>query len=411
MRKIFIFLILFPVTAFAQTTVEQCYQGARENYPLTKRYDLIEKTKQYSLKNAAHAYLPQGGLSAKATIQTDVLTIPMPGVPELSKDQYQVGLEINQAIWDGGAVHAQKQSIKAGAQVESRQLDVDLYTLNDRVNNLFFGILTLNEQLVLNDLLRDELQRNLVTIGNYVASGIASSSDLDAVKVEILDNRQKRASILASRDAYMAMLNALVGFQIKELVKPNIDTYGQIDTLEIKRPELSLFNAQVASIDTKRYAITAQNMPQIGAFVQGAYGDPGLDMFKLGFTPYAIGGVRLSWNFGKLYNIKNEKAKIEVEKNTVNATREAFLFNTNLELEETKAEVRRLRTQMNDDEQIILLRGNIKRASEAKVAGGTLSVSDMLSDVTAENAAMQNKALHEIELLMTIYKIKYKTNN
>ncbi|MEG0163034.1 MAG: TolC family protein, partial [Mucinivorans sp.] len=254
MRKIFIFLILFPVTAFAQTTVEQCYQGARENYPLTKRYDLIEKTKQYSLKNAAHAYLPQGGLSAKATIQTDVLTIPMPGVPELSKDQYQVGLEINQAIWDGGAVHAQKQSIKAGAQVESRQLDVDLYTLNDRVNNLFFGILTLNEQLVLNDLLRDELQRNLVTIGNYVASGIASSSDLDAVKVEILDNRQKRASILASRDAYMAMLNALVGFQIKELVKPNVDTYNQIDTLEIKRPELSLFNAQVASIDTKRYA-------------------------------------------------------------------------------------------------------------------------------------------------------------
>lgn len=412
MRKLYIFIFaILPFSAFAQTNIDQCYKAARENYPLVTRYNLIEKSKEYNLKNAGHAYLPQGGISAKATIQTDVLSIPLPGMPQLPKDQYVVALEIDQAIWDGGAVRAQKRNIEAAAQVETRQTDVDLYALKDRVNNLFFGILTLDEQLRLNDLLGSELQRNLATISSYVVGGIATSADLDAVRVEILDNRQKRAAIKASREAYSSMLAALVGFPIEELEKPTINTDSQRDTLENHRPELSLFQAQVASIDTKNYAITAQNTPRISAFVQGAYGDPGLNMFNLGFTPYAIGGINLSWKFGNLYNLKNERAKVEIEKKDVQVMQETFLFNTNLDVEQNKADVRRLRAQMADDEQIIQLRGNIKRASQAKVAQGTLSVSDMLSDVTAENAAKQTKALHEIELLMTLYNIKYKTNN
>lgn len=411
-RYLFLAIVFFGVlSSRGQTSIEQCYRAARENYPLAKRYGLIEQAKEFNVKNAGKAYLPQIGVSAKASYQTEATKSPIPAFSlSLPLDQYAVSVEVNQAIWDGGAAKAQKRGIEAGAAVETRQLDVDLYALNDRVNNLYFGILTLDEQLALNDLLDAELKRNEVTVSNYVGGGIANAADLDAVRVELLDNRQKRAAIVASREAYINMLSSLVGFAVEQIEKPARPLFLG-DTLPVRRAELTLMDAQRAAADIKRLEITAAKTPRLGAFVQGAYGQPGLDMFKSGFTPYAIGGLKLSWNISGFYTSKNNKAKIEVEKNSIEAARETFLFNTALELEQTAAEIKRIKAQMVDDDQIIELRGNIKRSAEAKVAQGTLTVTEMLREVTAENAAMRARALHEVELLMTLYDIKYKTNN
>lgn len=413
-RYLFLLILLVPLVsanAQAPTTIEQCYLCARENYPLAKRYGLIEQAKEFNVKNAGKAYLPQIGVSAKASYQTESTQSPIPQVPlNMPLDQYLVAVEVNQAIWDGGTAKAQKRGIEAGAAVETRQLDVDLYALNDRINNLYFGILTLDEQLALNDLLDAELKRNEATVSSYINGGIANAADLDAVRVELLDNRQKRAAIVASREAYVSMLSSLVGFRVDQIEKPVRPLFVG-DTLPVRRPELTLMDAQRTAADTKRLEITAAKTPRIGAFVQGAYGQPGLDMFKTGLTPYAIGGLKLSWNVSGFYTSKNNKAKIEVEKNSIEAARETFLFNTNLELEQSTAEIKRIKAQMVDDDQIIELRGNIKRSAEAKVAQGTLTVTEMLREVTAENAAMRTRALHEVELLMTLYDIKYKTNN
>lgn len=411
-RYLFLAIVFFGVlSSRGQTSIEQCYRAARENYPLAKRYGLIEQAKEFNVKNAGKAYLPQIGVSAKASYQTEATKSPIPAFSlSLPLDQYLVAVEVNQAIWDGGTAKAQKRGIEAGAAVETRQLDVDLYALNDRVNNLYFGILTLDEQLALNDLLDAELKRNEVTVSNYVGGGIANAADLDAVRVELLDNRQKRAAIVASREAYINMLSSLVGFAVEQIEKPARPLFLG-DTLPVRRAELTLMDAQRAAADIKRLEITAAKTPRLGAFVQGAYGQPGLDMFKSGFTPYAIGGLKLSWNISGFYTSKNNKAKIEVEKNSIEAARETFLFNTALELEQTAAEIKRIKAQMVDDDQIIELRGNIKRSAEAKVAQGTLTVTEMLREVTAENAAIRARALHEVEMLMTLYDIKYKTNN
>lgn len=411
-RYLFLAIVFFGVlSSRGQTSIEQCYRAARENYPLAKRYGLIEQAKEFNVKNAGKAYLPQIGVSAKASYQTEATKSPIPAFSlSLPLDQYAVSVEVNQAIWDGGTAKAQKRGIEAGAAVETRQLDVDLYALNDRINNLYFGILTLDEQLALNDLLDAELKRNEATVSSYINGGIANAADLDAVRVELLDNRQKRAAIVASREAYINMLSSLVGFAVEQIEKPARPLFLG-DTLPVRRAELTLMDAQRAAADIKRLEITAAKTPRLGAFVQGAYGQPGLDMFKSGFTPYAIGGLKLSWNISGFYTSKNNKAKIEVEKNSIEAARETFLFNTALELEQTAAEIKRIKAQMVDDDQIIELRGNIKRSAEAKVAQGTLTVTEMLREVTAENAAMRARALHEVELLMTLYDIKYKTNN
>lgn len=401
--------------ASGQLTLGECRQLARENYPLVRKYDLIRQSEQYNLKNAAKGYLPQLSLSGKATLQTDVTKIPvsLPGidVPTLSKDQYQALLEVSQTIWDGGAIRAQKQDAGASADIDRQQFEVDMYTLNGRVNDLFFGILLLDEQLAQNGLYRKELQRNYDNVAGYMDNGIANQADLDAVAVELLAAGQQRIELESLREAYAEMLGMLTGTELdgQALVRPSVPQ--ETAPLEINRPELGLFDARDRWLDVQRRAVSAKNRPKISAFVQGAYGNPGLNMLKEGFMPYAIGGIRLSWNFGNLYTSRNSLRLIETSRRDVATQRDVFLFNTRLEATRQSAEAQKYRDVMRDDDRIVELRENIRRAAEAKVAYGTLSVTELIREIHAEESARQSRLLHGIELLKSIYELKNTTNN
>ena len=86
------------------------------------------------------------------------------------------------------------------------------------------------------------------------------------------------------------------------------------------------------------------------------------------------------------------------------------MFNTHLQLAEQQGVISALQKQMKTDNEIIRLRTNIRKSAEAKVANGTLTVTEMLRELTNENLARQNKALHEIQLLMDMYQQKHLTN-
>ena len=387
-------LLLFMAGIYGQTghiTLEECQQKTQDNYPLVRQYDLVEKTKEYNLENAVRGYLPQFALSAKASYQSDVTELPIaiPGVDikGMAKDQYQVMLELQQQIWDGGGIRMQKKKATAEAEIDREKLNVDMYALNGRVNDLYFGILMLDEQLAQNALLQDELGRNFRQITAYVENGIANQADLDAVKVEQLNTRQKRVELTSSRMAYLKMLSLLMGEVLSpETVLEKPVPQNELSAVsEIRRPELSWFDAQGAGLQVQEKALNVRHLPHFGLFVQGAYGNPGLNMLKNEFSPYYIAGVRLSWNFGSLY--------------------------TRLEMTQQDQSVRSLEKQMQDDDEIIRLRTNIRRAAEAKVANGTLTVTEMLRELTSESLARQAKAMHEIQRLMGIYQLKYTTNH
>ena len=415
-RMIFSFsFLLYVAGAYAQITLEECQRKTQDNYPLVHQYGLVEKTKEYNLENAAKGYLPQFALSAKASYQSDVTEIPvkLPGVDlkGLPKDQYQVMLELQQKIWDGGGIRMQKK--QTIAEVEKEKLNVDMYALNDRVNDLYFGILLLDEQIKQNTLLQDELERNYRQITAYVENGIANQADLDAVKVEQLNTKQKRVDLVSSRAAYLKMLSLLVGEALSpETVLEKPVPQSTVSAVsEIRRPELALFDAQGAGLQVQEKALNVRHLPQFGLFVQGAYGNPGLDMLKNEFSPYYMAGVRLSWNFGSLYTLKNDRRVIEKKRQQLDNNRDVFLFNTRLEMTQQDQAIHSLEKQMRDDDEIIRLRTNIRKAAEAKVANGTLTVTEMLRELTNESLARQSKAMHEIQRLMGIYQLKYTTND
>ncbi len=409
-------LLFLPLSSFGQLTLEECQQKARDNYPLAQQYGLIEKIEEYSLSNAAKGYLPQLSLSAKASYQSDVTQIPIaiPGIniKGMSKDQYQAVLELNQTIWDGGNIRASRSAIRQKSAVDKQQTAVSLYAVNERVNQLFFGTLLLEEQIKQNELLQNELKRSYEQVKAYLTNGIASTADLDAVRVEQLNTAQKRKELESLRQTYGEMLSALIHEKIEKengLSKPSAEKYetGRM----IRRPELSWFDAQLGQLNARQQQIDAGNLPRIGFFVQGGYGNPGLNLLKDEFTPYYIAGLKLNWNFGSLYTRKNEKRSIELNRSQIGVQQETFLFNTRLEMTQSNNEIEKLSQLMKSDNEIIALRHNIRLAAEAKVANGTLTVTEMLRELTAEDLARQNKILHEIQRLMAIYQLKYITNH
>ncbi len=418
MNKLLI-LFLFAIstsmtTVYGQLTIEQCQQKAQANYPQVKQYALIAQSTEYTLSNANKGYLPQLSLSAKATYQSDVTKVPIKvsGLTSLSKDQYQTVAEASQLIWDGGAIQAQKGIARASGEVSKQTVEVDLYALNDRVNQLFFGILSLNDQLQQNNLLQNELQTDYNKIKAYIQNGVANQADLDNIHVEQLNAGQNRIQLATVRKAYVEMLSTMIGTPVNsdQLTAPEIPAETTA-LLPNKRPELALFNAQNLLYDSQRKSIYAANLPKINLFVQGGYGRPGLNMLNNAFTTYYLGGVRLSWNFSGLYTQKNNLRLIEENQKLIDTQRETFLFNSHLQEMQQSNAIDQWRNLIKSDDEIIQLRHNVKIAAEAKVANGTMSVTDLIREITAENQAMVNKSLHQVQLMQAIYNLKNITNN
>jgi outer membrane protein TolC len=413
------------ITAYGQISLEQCQALARDNYPAIKQFGLIDQITDYSIENAAKAYLPQFAFSAQATYQSDVASFPsqMTAMYEqigihmkgLNKDQYRVALEVNQTIWDGGATKAQKDIARAEGELSKQSIEVELYTLRDRINNLYFGILILSEQLAQNALLQELLESNLKSVNAHVNNGTAMPSDANVIKVELLSASQQRTQIESAKEAYCNMLSVMTGQPVG-----NSDTFVKpmpqsLSVLMNNRPELQLFNTQSAQFEAQKQAINSSVMPRIGLFAQGFYGNPGLNLFKdmteNKWTWNYMAGIRLQWNIGNYYTLKGNLQKLSLAQQRVESQRETFLFNTDLASIQQRNAIEKMNRVMADDAEIIKLRTSIRETSEAKYANGAITVSELLRDIIAESQSTQAKALHEIEWLKNIYDLSNTINN
>jgi len=290
-------------------------------------------------------------------------------------------------------------------------VEVNLYAVKERVNQLFFGILMCDAMLEQNQLFQDELQRNFEKISVLAKNGMANQADIDAVKVEQLKAKQYFTQISHNKKAYLQMLSAFIGENLDEntsLEKPSAEfTHSS----QISRPEISFLNNKLLIINASQKEIKADLMPKFGLFFTGGYGNPGLNMFKDGFTAYYIGGIRLSWNISGFYTSKNRQNLLNSNRNVIEIQRETFLFNTSLSKSSKENEIEKFREILKSDDEIIALRNSVKRSLEAKVEGGTANVTDLMREITAEALAKQDKILHEIELMQAIYGLKLVINN
>ena len=392
----------------SQITLQQCCSLARENYPLAKQYDLISLSEQYTLANIKSGNYPQLQLSGSVSYQSDATTLPFE-IPNLDfhgqpKDQYRVMIELRQNIWDGGEKANNKRNARLVAEENKRKLDISMHELEDRVNNIFFGILLLDAQLNQNSLLEENLRSSLSCVEALRNNGIVGQSEVDAVKVEILGVRQKRAVLQSSRASYIDMLSLLTGKKMDEkdnFVRPEM--LASAEDVDFQRPELLWYDARMRTVENEMQKLKTLYMPRFSLFAQGGYGNPGLNMLEDKFRPYYIVGARLNWNISSLYTLKNSRKLLSEKAKSIDAERETFVVNNDFRKREKEGMMQALEKQLREDDEIIRLRGNIRKASEAKLSNGTISATDHIREINAESLAKQAKDIHEIEYLMRIY--------
>lgn len=421
MRKgIMLFLMMVALSAQAQLTLEQCYELARQNYPAIKQYALVEQSRDFTLQNAAKGWLPQVSVNGRASYQSKVTQLPIDvsqfGIDYkgLSKDQYDAHVMVNQPIYDGGVITANKNILKAQADVQTAQLDVTMYSIRERVNQLFFSVLLIDEQLAQNQLLQDDLKLGLNTVSAMMKGGIANQTDVDNVKVEQIKARQQEHSLRTARHTYLTMLGSFINLSLDantQLEKPADSGFKSQGSDPTNRPELAMYDSQNRLLDARLKALDASLMPKVGAFLQGGVGNPGLNMLKNGWDPYYRIGATISWNIGSFYTRKNDQQLIANERQQITANRETFLFNNRLQQQQTNGQIENLRQQVSEDEEIIQLREGIRNKSEKRVQNGIETVNEMLRDINAVGEARQQKAIHEVQLLQEIYELKTINNN
>lgn len=422
MKKIMISLALIMLSSVSWAqTLEECQQAAENNYPLIKQYGLIAKTTQLTVKNIQKGWLPQLTASAQATYQSAVTAWPESmqtmyqqmglNMKGLRKDQYKISIDLQQTIYDGGAISSQRNIAQQEGKVQEAQTETNLYQVRRRVNEMYFSLLLLNEQIQLNEDVKALLQSSEEKLSAMVKGGTAATSDLDNVRAERLSVEQQNENLKQQKLMLQRMLSVFCGLEVNNTQKP---APIQIASSVNNRPEIRLYNSQLELTEAKEKALDTQLRPKLGLFAQGFYGYPGLNMFEdmmnRKWSLNGIVGVKLSWNVSALYTHKNDKARLNAQREMIENAREVFLFNNKLEEIQQNENINRYQTMMKSDDEIIVLRTNVRKAAESKLAHGIIDVISLLREINNENAAKTQQSIHEIDMLKEMYNLKY-TNN
>jgi len=415
--------LLASLAVCAQPSVERCKEMAREHYPLIRRYGLIEQSRDYTLSNAARAWLPQVTLSGQATLQSDVVSWPeefesmlaMQGLdmPGIRHDQYKVQIDVQQTLWDGGKSRTDRAIAEGEAAQERMSTEVELYAVDSRVEDIYFGILLMQEQQRQIGEMMQRLQTNLDQVNALVENGMAMQADADAVEVQLLTQRQSLGQVEARLQSFRRILGLFIGEELGEVPLP-MPVAEEPVGYDSERPELRLMDAQMALLQAREQMVDVSLAPRVALFAQGYYGYPGLNMFENmvshRWTLNGIVGVRMNWNISSLYTSKTSRRQLQNARDNVMLQREVFAFNSRLQAEQESAEVRRIREAIADDDRIVALRSRVREAAEVRLQEGMIDTHDLLGKISDETSAKIARSTHQIELVKAIYDLKHTLN-
>ena len=420
-KEIISFALIMMTTAIQAQTLEECQLAAEKNYPIIKQYDLISQTTQLTVRNIQKGWLPQIAIAAQATYQSDVTSWPESmkatfqqlgiNMKGLSKDQYKIGIDLQQTIYDGGTISSMRSIARQEEKIQKAQVETNLYQVRKRVNEMYFSLLLLNEQIKLNDDVKALLLSSEKKLASMLKGGTIATSDFENIRAERLSIEQQNESLKSQQQMLQHLLSTFCGIKVSNVQKPApFETTISMN----KRPEMQLFDNQLQLSSIKEKALNTQIRPKLGIFAQGFYGYPGLNMFEdmmnRKWSLNGIAGIKLSWNVGALYSLKNDKVKLRLQREMTENAREIFLFNNQLEEIQQNENIKRYHTMKQADDEIIMLRTNIRKAAESKLSHGIIDINNLLREINNENAAKIQQTIHDIEMLKEMYNLKY-TNN
>ena len=388
-------------------TLNLCYEKALENYPLAKQMELLPASNVLKLQNLNKNYLPHLMLNGQVHYQSDVTKTPfqdvsIPGLdmPTVEKDWYKITLDANQLLYDGGLTNKQKDFEIANLEIDKQNIEIELYKLKEKINQVYFSILQLKENKHILELHKENLSSKLKIVESGVRNGTHLSTNADILKAEIIKMEQAIYEIDISKDASISILKEFTCLPINEntqLIAPEV--FVDFSNYENKRLEYSLFSLYQNKIEASKKMIGAKNLPRFSAFGQAGYGRPGYDMLKNEFDDFYMVGARLNWNFWDWNHSRNEKEILDLQNEIINTQKETFDINLKTQIENIIAEIKKIDNMISRDLEIIELRIKISNSSSSQLDNGIITSTDYLTELNAESKAKLDLEVHKIQLI------------
>ena len=408
--------VLLSVSQFAISqeiktlNIDSCYAMARRNYPVIKQFALIEQSKEFTISNANKSYLPQVSVTA---IGGFIGGLPSTGGETQTSDFLVIGVgQINQPIWDGGATRVQKDIASTVADVDEASAEVALYSLRQRVNQIYFGILLLDEQKKQLDTLKKNLNRTLSNVKLSMESGLAYQSDVDEVNAEVLRVEQNMIATRFTRSGYLEMLSHLTGQKLQESTVFQTPSTVQTQSVWAKgRPELNLYSSQQRLIEFQSNMNRVSNMPKLGLMGLATVIEPGVSFGPSTVSNVWVAGLSLSWNTSNLYKTSNNRQLDKIQMARITNQQEVFTFNNTLEQKQSNSEIEKQKAIVSKDKEIVQLKEKITQSYQLKYKNGLASMSDLLTTIYKESESRNEKSLHEVQLLLALYNFNTISGN
>ena len=409
MKRILFFLLLFLAGygygQVSSVNLEDCYRLARENYPRLENTKREKEISDLRIQNIGTSWNPQLNLNGQATYQSEVtkVSVPIPGVsiPSPSKDQYKVYLDVKQTIYDGGASEASKSVEKSALAAELQNLEVELYGINDKVNQLYFNILLMKENEEVIRLKLAVLDERIKILESGFRNGMVTSRDLELLKAERLLTVQQISEIHAEGLSLLGTLGILTNQKLNEnttLREPAI----LVKSENITRPELKYFDLLDNKLGQSSQLLQKTRSPKIFGFGQTGYGKPGLNMLKNTFDPYYVVGLGVSWNITDWSQTNRSQKILDVQKEMVGSQKATFDQNLSIALFKANEAIKKVDQLLKIDDELVALRKKIEKNSASQLENGVLTSADYIVDLNAATQAGINQKSHKVQLLFAV---------
>ncbi len=403
MKRFIIILIIIstlPGVAQERITLEECYTLVAQNYPLAKQSQLLEVQNKLDADVISTSKLPQLSLDAQATYQSDVIEVPIPNssIEPLNKDQYRATLSVNQLIYNGGATDASLNVKAAQLKTKQKQVDVNLYQLKQKINQLYFSILLSQETNLLLEAKQTQLKDKLGEVQSGIKYGMILPASDKVLEAELLKLNQQFTEVESSKLSLIETLSSLIGQSLDSATtfqNPLVET--PLNT-ELNRPELELFQFKREEIESNEALIAKQNIPKLFGFATGGYGNPGLNVLDNSFQPFYTVGIKFNWNVFDWNANKKQRESLVINKDIVNTESETFRLNTDIELNQYENEIEKIEAFIISDLEIINLRRDVLKSADSQLKNGVITSSAYITELTNLYEDENTLVKHNIKL-------------
>jgi outer membrane protein TolC len=415
-RALILFIFIIPSAFFVKgqtvLTLQECYQKAYAAAPIAGEKQFYNDIWQLKDKNNVRGWLPtldaNGSFIYNSSVvdMTDVLgSLPVPGIADyinpLPHEQYKVTLDINQVIYDGGAIKSTRALEKADLDINEMQTETDLYKLRGQINSCYFNLLLLDRQ---KDLLQNYLElinKRIIAMNSALVSGVILKSDIDVLSSEKLKLEQQLSENNIRKGALLKTLSSLTGSDIDISTEFEVPSVEQKLTDELTRPELHIFDLREEQLDASRHLLQSKRMPKAFGFATIGYGNPpGSNFFRDEFAPYYILGAGVKWNIFDWNKVRNEKKIVSLQKSIIENRKSDMSDNLKRLLDTKASEISNLESLVNTDLELIEIRKRITASAESQYDNGTITATDYMNELNSEKQAMINLEIHKINLAM-----------